>query len=315
MGKRKRGSLSDRESGKIDKHSRKFTRKRNAVEEEDEETENRAATNADGGDFSGADHDIRKRNAWTLQLDPALLDCPICFEPLSSPIFQCLNGHFACSICTKKLDGGKCPSCSLQIGDIRNLGLEFVAAGARIRCPFSTFGCQDVVSYADLLAHEAACPRAPCSCPISGCGFNFSAPDLAVHIRNNHHSASGVHEFIYSRALKLRLRPEEPFLVLLGNDDCPVFLLARSNGGHNMPSGSVRMIVICLRPASSSWKWDYEYRMAASCNRTAALQLTTRAASTTLWSGDFGMNVFLLVPHGSQNLLEVNLRIRKVNPL
>ncbi|KAK8928209.1 E3 ubiquitin-protein ligase SINA-like 10 [Platanthera zijinensis] len=301
---RKKGPVSNGEAVKVDKYPGKITRKRIAVNEiEDKEAENRAVTNDDDGEFSGDVQEVRGRNAWTLQLDPALLDCPICFEPLTSPIFQCLNGHFACSLCTKKLDGGKCPSCSLQIGDIRNLGLEFVAAGARVRCPFSAFGCQDVVSYTNLLAHEAACPRAPCSCPISGCGFNCSASDLAAHIRNKHHPAAGVHEFTYGRPLRLLLRPEEPFMVLLGDDDSPVFLLARSNGGHNMPSGSVQMIVICLRPTSSSWKWDYEYKAAVSCNRTA-LQLTTRAVSTTLWSGDFGMNVFLFVPHGSQNVLE-----------
>ncbi|CAH8383812.1 unnamed protein product [Eruca vesicaria subsp. sativa] len=30
-------------------------------------------------------------------LDFGVLDCPICMEPLSIPIFQCDNGHLACA--------------------------------------------------------------------------------------------------------------------------------------------------------------------------------------------------------------------------
>ncbi|KAI4324058.1 hypothetical protein L6164_023624 [Bauhinia variegata] len=31
--------------------------------------------------------------------DPEVLDCFICYEPLSIPVFQCENGHIACSSC------------------------------------------------------------------------------------------------------------------------------------------------------------------------------------------------------------------------
>ncbi|BBG99598.1 Protein with RING/U-box and TRAF-like domains [Prunus dulcis] len=47
--------------------------------------------------------------------DPEVLDCLICYEPLTIPVFQCENGHIACSSCCTK-SKNKCPSCSWPIG-------------------------------------------------------------------------------------------------------------------------------------------------------------------------------------------------------
>ncbi|KAJ0239928.1 hypothetical protein HA466_0226410 [Hirschfeldia incana] len=58
-------------------------------------------------------------------LDLGLLDCPICVEPLSIPIFQCDNGHLACSSCCPKLKN-KCPSCALPVGHSRCRAMETV---------------------------------------------------------------------------------------------------------------------------------------------------------------------------------------------
>ena len=37
------------------------------------------------------------------------LECPVCFETVSSPIFMCLNMHLVCFICYPRLK--KCPEC------------------------------------------------------------------------------------------------------------------------------------------------------------------------------------------------------------
>ncbi|KAH7845541.1 hypothetical protein Vadar_003322 [Vaccinium darrowii] len=58
-----------------------------------------------------------------LLTDPDVLDCPICLEHLISPVFQCNNGHVACSSCCIKL-GNKCPSCSMPIGYNRCRAIE-----------------------------------------------------------------------------------------------------------------------------------------------------------------------------------------------
>merc|ERR1719412_2496809 len=37
------------------------------------------------------------------------LECPICTETASSPIYQCKEGHLVCSVCVQKI--ARCPMC------------------------------------------------------------------------------------------------------------------------------------------------------------------------------------------------------------
>lgn len=61
---------------------------------------------------------IRKAKKLFLQL----LECPICKEYMSPPIYQCTTGHTVCSACKTKL--GKCSSCEDPIEKTRNYTLE-----------------------------------------------------------------------------------------------------------------------------------------------------------------------------------------------
>lgn len=61
---------------------------------------------------------IRKAKKLFLQL----LECPICKEYMSPPIYQCTSGHTVCSSCKTKL--GKCSSCEDPIEKTRNYTLE-----------------------------------------------------------------------------------------------------------------------------------------------------------------------------------------------
>ena len=52
-----------------------------------------------------------------------LLECPVCFQTLSTPIYQCRSGHVVCKDCHPKLE--TCPICrELYDGPIRNVKLE-----------------------------------------------------------------------------------------------------------------------------------------------------------------------------------------------
>ncbi|CAG7837009.1 unnamed protein product [Allacma fusca] len=53
-------------------------------------------------------------------------ECPICFDELSTPIFQCYEGHLLCQICIEKVT--TCPFCKEQIPPrrIRNREIEKV---------------------------------------------------------------------------------------------------------------------------------------------------------------------------------------------
>ncbi|KAI4331950.1 hypothetical protein L6164_016894 [Bauhinia variegata] len=55
--------------------------------------------------------------------EPEVLDCFICYEPLSIPVFQCENEHTACRSCCVKI-GNKCPMCSMPIGYNRCRAIE-----------------------------------------------------------------------------------------------------------------------------------------------------------------------------------------------
>ncbi|EFH44914.1 hypothetical protein ARALYDRAFT_916206 [Arabidopsis lyrata subsp. lyrata] len=67
----------------------------------------------------------RTRSETGTLLDLDVLDCPICYEPLTIPLFQCDNGHVACRFCWPKL-GKKCPACVLPIGNKRCIAMESV---------------------------------------------------------------------------------------------------------------------------------------------------------------------------------------------
>ncbi|GMH30613.1 LOW QUALITY PROTEIN: hypothetical protein Nepgr_032456 [Nepenthes gracilis] len=84
--------------------------------------------------------------------DPDVLDCSICFEPLTIPVFQCENGHTACRSCCVKLKS-KCPSCSEKIGHNRCRAIEKVIESVKIQCCYVNYGCKEVHNNKDVIAH------------------------------------------------------------------------------------------------------------------------------------------------------------------
>ena len=52
-------------------------------------------------------------------------ECPVCFEPLQKPVFQCRNGHLMCCACVGKIERSRnkaCPTCRVALTErIRSL--------------------------------------------------------------------------------------------------------------------------------------------------------------------------------------------------
>ncbi|KAL5809984.1 hypothetical protein ACOSQ3_026680 [Xanthoceras sorbifolium] len=119
--------------------------------------------------------------------DPEVLDCFICFDPLTIPVFQCENGHVACSSCCSKL-GNKCPSCCSPIGHNRCRAIEKVLESVKVICANSKYGCKETMSYSQSHDHEKTCRHAPCSCPLSDCCFVGSSSQLYQHFIGRHNS-------------------------------------------------------------------------------------------------------------------------------
>ncbi|EOA17151.1 hypothetical protein CARUB_v10005419mg [Capsella rubella] len=128
--------------------------------------------------------DAAKKRSITL-LDLEILDCPICYEALATPIFQCDNGHIACSVCCPKLRN-KCSICALPIGHSRCRAMESVLESILILCTNANFGCTKTVSYGDKSNHEKECVFSQCSCPALGCDHASSYDDLFLHYIMTH---------------------------------------------------------------------------------------------------------------------------------
>ncbi|KAJ6735338.1 E3 UBIQUITIN-PROTEIN LIGASE SINA-LIKE 4 [Salix purpurea] len=106
--------------------------------------------------------------------DPEVLDCPICCEPLTIPVFQCENGHTACSSCCRKLQH-KCPSCAMPIGYNRCRAIEKVLESLKIPCSNRSYGCKESICYSKKYEHDRSCSHAPCTCPLPACNFQGSS--------------------------------------------------------------------------------------------------------------------------------------------
>jgi len=53
-----------------------------------------------------------------------LFECPVCFEHIVPPIFQCLLGHLICNKCVLMCEN--CPTCRNPFNSKRNLYMEKV---------------------------------------------------------------------------------------------------------------------------------------------------------------------------------------------
>ncbi|KAL0701294.1 hypothetical protein Bca4012_057416 [Brassica carinata] len=123
------------------------------------------------------------RSGTLLELD--LLDCPVCCHALTTPIFQCDNGHIACSSCCVNLRK-KCPSCTLPIGVYRCRIMERVVEAVMVPCPNAKHGCTDKFSYGKELVHEKECSFALCYCPAPSCNYAVPCNDLYLHYYDKH---------------------------------------------------------------------------------------------------------------------------------
>ncbi|XP_020990034.1 E3 ubiquitin-protein ligase SINA-like 10 [Arachis duranensis] len=176
--------------------------------------------------------------------DPDVLDCPICFNPLTTPVYQCENGHVACSACCSRILEKKCASCFLSIGSIRSRALEKVLESIKVPCANAEYGCTETLRYSDKSGHESQCNFVPCSCPHSDCNFVSSFSDLPAHYRTEHGS---------SASAGVRFSYDKPFKVTLDSDD-DVTILQEVNGEklfivHNFVAGLGNAVsVFCIQP-------------------------------------------------------------------
>ena len=121
------------------------------------------------------------------QADLAVLfECPVCFDYVLPPIFQCDSGHLICTNCKPKVQC--CPSCRGPLGGVRNLAMEKVAETVQFPCKYANSGCTLRMLHKAKRAHEEVCEYRPYSCPCPGtsCKWNGNLDLVLDHLLTAH---------------------------------------------------------------------------------------------------------------------------------
>lgn len=85
----------------------------------------------------------------------SILECPVCFEYIIPPIYQCHNQHLICFNCQKKQT--HCPVCRVKLQNERNLCMEKVTEYISYPCKYEGDGCNVTLSVCEKENHERAC--------------------------------------------------------------------------------------------------------------------------------------------------------------
>lgn len=139
------------------------------------------------------------------------LDCPICFDPLQLPLFQCINGHVACSACSAQLVG-KCPVCSASVTS-RCIPFESVIRSNKAKCPYAKSGCAISLPHNKIATHVNKCMYAPCTCPIPDCNFRCEGFLLSRHMVAKHVSFKQMKVFDHDQWFSVLVEKEQPFIL------------------------------------------------------------------------------------------------------
>ncbi|GAV75818.1 Sina domain-containing protein [Cephalotus follicularis] len=217
--------------------------------------------------------------------DPDVLDCCICYETLTVPVFQCDNGHIACSSCCTKL-GNKCSICSLPIGYSRCRAIEKVLESVKVSCQNAKYGCPKHIFFSRKYDHEKTCICAPCSCPLTDCDFIGSFEQLCEHFRIIHRNPPI--PFVYDRMLPLVLNTDSKFCVMMEEKDCILFILII----NQIELIGIESKVVCIAPPCSS-RVFYYYIVTKS--RGSSLIFQSCIKSMKAWVND-PLAPSLLVP-------------------
>ncbi|XP_075473716.1 E3 ubiquitin-protein ligase SINAT2-like [Primulina tabacum] len=115
-----------------------------------------------------------------------LLQCRACPNSTHPPIQQCPNGHILCVNC-KRLHNC-CPTCQIELGNLRCLALEKVTPSLELPCRYQSSGCNNIFLYHGKIKHEKNCPFRPYSCPhvSSECHVTGDIPFLVAHMKEDH---------------------------------------------------------------------------------------------------------------------------------
>ncbi|GFG38194.1 hypothetical protein Cfor_03799 [Coptotermes formosanus] len=122
----------------------------------------------------------------------SILECPVCFEYIVPPIYQCDNQHLLCSSCQNNQT--RCPVCRVKLKGHRNLCMEKVSEYVLYPCKNEGSGCKAKLHLCEKQAHEWTCcvnNQYQCFGTVaeeddSHCDWTGSREEIDDHIRETH---------------------------------------------------------------------------------------------------------------------------------
>ena len=209
------------------------------------------------------------------------LECPICMNYLTPPIYQCLNGHPICNNC--KPNVYNCPTCKEKNIYSRMLILEKVYNDLRFPCSFKEFGCDALLNQKSLKNHEDDCVYQSIECPMKcGCSWKDIVELLYLHlVSDDHKDAKYVlveKEFSCLSSHKFNARLNEDFIqhIVIG---LKVFCLIIEFKKERILAG-----IKFYGPKSSAKKYKYKITITPGVESEESLrELTLTYSSPTHW--------------------------------
>ncbi|XP_062208797.1 E3 ubiquitin-protein ligase SINA-like 7 [Phragmites australis] len=226
----------------------------------------------------------------TVAIDAELLECGVCFGPLTPPLFQCTKGHISCSECCT--DGAldyDCLMCREPETATRCRVMERILDGLSVPCAFRQHGCAEMVPYADKQDHVASCIHAPCHCPIAGCA-GYTGASLRYHIKVDHPAVQST--LVRLGCLTaLRMRGGEPARVAcLGNGRTEFLLVV----GQDVPSGRTLSVLHLMDEPSDDEDFKYKIEVVGEAG---VLSLSGQAEGVERLAKPYQASAFLFVPN------------------
>ncbi|EOA35514.1 hypothetical protein CARUB_v10020721mg [Capsella rubella] len=244
------------------------------------------------------------RSVTLFELD--LLDCPVCCHALTAPIFQCDNGHIACSSCCTKMRN-QCPVCTLPVGNVRSRIMEKIVEAAIVQCPNAKHGCTEKFSYVKESDHEKKCSFVLCHCPAPNCNYSGVYKDLYAHYYAKHDDSWN--QFKCGSYTSAWLLLSDKVLVLQESGDGPLVVVQCLKE----PQG-VYVTVNCIAP-NAPGVGKFSYILSYSYGHETILIEKGEMDRIQKLSFQIPEKSFLLVPNyfqGTRDYLKMKICIRRL---
>ncbi|XP_060865356.1 uncharacterized protein LOC132941357 isoform X1 [Metopolophium dirhodum] len=211
-----------------------------------------------------------------------LFECPVCFEHIVPPIFQCLLGHLICNKCVLMCEN--CPTCRNPFNSKRNLYMEKVGYLVKFPCRNALTGCKQQMFVGQKEVHEQECCYRHYQCFFTNCAWKGYYPELHSHMINNHNNC-------------ILTGSEQTLDIMLPNNNQTYkwFLLSHCEyfaviAHSSMPPRRVKIQVNFIGPAVKAKQFNFSVQLTQHKDRSDWSQKLVYERSTLPYSEIYEMS-------------------------